>query len=160
MPVKLKVNGREHLADVAGDTPLLWTLRDTLDIKGAKYGCGVAQCGACTVHVDGKPVRACITPVSTIGEAHVTTIEGVGSTAVGRAVQQAWMKLDVPQCGYCQAGQIMSATALLNANSDPSDADIDQAMAGNICRCCTYLRIRGAIKEAAKAVRQIKGAKA
>src|SRR5215469_11352712 len=129
MPVKLKVNGRERLAEVAGDTPLLWTLRDALEIKGPKYGCGIAQCGACTVHIDGRPTRSCVTPVSAVGEAQVTTIEGVGATAVGRAVQQAWLKLDVPQCGYCQAGQIMSASALLARNAEPTDADIDQAMA-------------------------------
>jgi isoquinoline 1-oxidoreductase alpha subunit len=160
MSVKLKVNGRERLAEVTADTPLLWTLRDALDVRGPKYGCGIAQCGACTVHIDGRPTRSCITPVSAVGEAHVTTIEGIGATAVGRAVQQAWKALDVPQCGYCQAGQIMSASALLAHNSDPTDVDIDAAMAGNLCRCCTYIRIRAAIQEAAKAVRQLKGGKA
>jgi isoquinoline 1-oxidoreductase alpha subunit len=159
-PIKLKVNGREHAAEVTGDTPLLWTLRDALDIKGPKFGCGVAQCGACTVHIDGRPVRSCVTPVAAVGASEVTTIEGIGAGAVGRAVQQAWMKLDVPQCGYCQAGQIMSATALLSHNPEPTDADIDQAMAGNLCRCCTYLRIRAAIKEAAETVRQTKGGRA
>jgi isoquinoline 1-oxidoreductase alpha subunit len=154
MPIKLKVNGRSHTAEVASDTPLLWTLRDALDLKGPKFGCGVAQCGACTVHIDGRAVRACITPVASVGEAEVTTIEGVDATAVGRAVQKAWMKLDVPQCGYCQAGQIMSASALLARTPDPTDEEIDQAMAGNLCRCCTYLRIRAAIKEAAHALRE------
>ena len=152
--IKLKVNGREHTADVTGDTPLLWTLRDALDLKGPKFGCGIAQCGACTVHLDGHAVRSCITPVSSVGAAEVTTIEGVGATAVGRAVQKAWMKLDVPQCGYCQAGQIMSASALLARTPDPTDEDIDQAMAGNLCRCSTYLRIRAAIKEAAHSLRE------
>jgi isoquinoline 1-oxidoreductase alpha subunit len=155
MPVKLKVNGRERLAEVSDDTPLLWTLRDALDIKGPKYGCGIAQCGACTVHIDGRPTRSCVTPVSAVREAQVTTIEGIGATAVGRAVQQAWLKLDVPQCGYCQAGQIMSASALLARN--PAPTDIDAAMAGNLCRCCTYIRIRGAIHEAAQAVQKMQG---
>ena len=151
--IKLKVNGRAQTAEVTGDTPLLWTLRDALDIKGPKFGCGIAQCGACTVHLDGRAVRSCITPVASVGEAEVTTIEGVGATAIGRAVQKAWMKLDVPQCGYCQAGQIMSASALLARTPDPTDDEIDQAMAGNLCRCCTYLRIRAAIKEAAQMVK-------
>jgi isoquinoline 1-oxidoreductase alpha subunit len=157
MPITLKVNGRERAAEVAPDTPLLWTLRDALDIKGPKYGCGIAQCGACTVHIDGRPTRSCVTPVSSVGAAQVTTIEGIGATAVGRAVQQAWLQLDVPQCGYCQAGQIMSASALLARNAHPSDDDIDAAMAGNLCRCCTYLRIRAAIKEAAVTVQGLKG---
>jgi isoquinoline 1-oxidoreductase alpha subunit len=152
--IKLKVNGRARTAEVAADTPLLWTLRDALDLKGPKFGCGVAQCGACTVHIDGRAVRSCITPVASVGEAEVTTIEGVDATAVGRAVQKAWMKLDVPQCGYCQAGQIMSASALLTRIPAPTDEEIDQAMAGNLCRCCTYLRIRAAIKEAAHALRK------
>jgi len=152
--IKLKVNGRAQTAEVTGDTPLLWTLRDALDIKGPKFGCGIAQCGACTVHLDGRAVRSCITPVASVGEAEVTTIEGVGATAIGRAVQKAWMKLDVPQCGYCQAGQIMSASALLARTPDPTDDEIDQAMAGNLCRCCTYLRIRAAIKEAAHTLRE------
>ena len=152
--IKLKVNGREHTADVTGDTPLLWTLRDALDLKGPKFGCGIAQCGACTVHLDGRAIRSCITPVSSVAAAEVTTIEGVGATAVGRAVQTAWMKLDVPQCGYCQAGQIMSASALLARTPDPTDEDIDQTMAGNLCRCSSYLRIRAAIKEAAHSLRE------
>ncbi|WP_334162477.1 (2Fe-2S)-binding protein [Phenylobacterium sp.] len=147
MAFKLNVNGKVHTADVDPDTPLLWTLRDTLGILGPKYGCGVAQCGACTVHIDGQPVRSCVTPVSAV-QGKVTTIEGVGSSAVGKKVQAAWSELDVAQCGYCQPGQIMSATALLVRNPKPSDADIDAAMSGNICRCATYTRIRAAIKRA------------
>lgn len=147
MAFKLNVNGKVHTADVDPDTPLLWTLRDTLGILGPKYGCGVAQCGACTVHIDGQPVRSCVTPVSAV-QGKVTTIEGVGSSAVGKKVQAAWSELDVAQCGYCQPGQIMSATALLARNPKPSDADIDAAMSGNICRCATYTRIRAAIKRA------------
>ncbi|HVI32321.1 (2Fe-2S)-binding protein [Phenylobacterium sp.] len=147
MAFKLNVNGKVHTADVDPDTPLLWTLRDTLGILGPKYGCGVAQCGACTVHIDGQPVRSCVTPVSAV-QGKVTTIEGVGSSAVGKKVQAAWSELDVAQCGYCQPGQIMSATALLARNPKPTDADIDAAMSGNICRCATYTRIRAAIKRA------------
>jgi isoquinoline 1-oxidoreductase alpha subunit len=149
MAYKLNVNGKVHSADVDPDTPLLWTLRDTLDIKGPKFGCGVAQCGACTVHVDGQPVRSCSLPVSGVpANAKITTIEGVGADPVGKKVQAAWAELDVAQCGYCQPGQIMSATALLKANPKPTDADIDSAMSGNICRCATYTRIRAAIKRA------------
>jgi isoquinoline 1-oxidoreductase alpha subunit len=147
MAFKLNINGKVLTADVDPDTPLLWTLRDTLGILGPKYGCGVAQCGACTVHVDGQPIRSCVTPVSAV-QGKVTTIEGVGANPVGKKVQQAWMDLDVAQCGYCQPGQIMSATALLASNPKPSDADIDAAMSGNICRCATYTRIRAAIKRA------------
>jgi isoquinoline 1-oxidoreductase alpha subunit len=147
MAFKLNVNGKVLTADVDPETPLLWTLRDTLGILGPKFGCGVAQCGACTVHVDGEPIRSCVTPVSAV-EGKITTIEGVGASAVGKRVQQAWMDLDVAQCGYCQPGQIMSATALLNSNPRPTDADIDEAMSGNICRCATYTRIRAAIKRA------------
>jgi isoquinoline 1-oxidoreductase alpha subunit len=149
MAYKLNVNGKLHSADVDPDTPLLWALRDTLDIKGPKFGCGVGQCGACTVHVDGQPVRSCSAPVSAISAgAKITTIEGVGADPVGKKVQAAWAELDVAQCGYCQPGQIMSATALLKANPKPTDADIDAAMSGNICRCATYTRIRAAIKRA------------
>ncbi|WP_395671572.1 (2Fe-2S)-binding protein [Phenylobacterium sp.] len=147
MAFKLNVNGKIHTADVDPETPLLWTLRDTLGILGPKYGCGVAQCGACTVHVNGEPIRSCVTPVSAV-EGKITTIEGVGANPVGKRVQQAWMDLDVAQCGYCQPGQIMSATALLTSNPKPTDADIDEAMSGNICRCATYTRIRAAIKRA------------
>jgi isoquinoline 1-oxidoreductase alpha subunit len=149
MTFKLNVNGKVMEADVDPDTPLLWTLRDTLGIVGPKYGCGVAQCGACTVHLDGKPVRSCVTPVSAVGAAKVTTIEAMAADPVGKKVQAAWMELDVAQCGYCQPGQIMSATALLAKNPKPTDADIDAAMSGNICRCATYTRIRAAIHKAA-----------
>ena len=146
MAFKLNVNGKVLSADVDGDTPLLWVLRDTLGILGPKYGCGIAQCGACTVHVDGAPMRSCSIPVEGLAEAKIVTIEGVGANAVGKKVQAAWSELDVAQCGYCQAGQIMSATALLAEKPKPTDAEIDEAMAGNICRCATYTRIRAAIK--------------
>lgn len=146
MVFSLNVNGKTLSADVDGDTPLLWVLRDTLGILGPKYGCGVAQCGACTVHVDGAPMRSCSLPIDSLGEGKVTTIEAMSAHAVGRKVQAAWTELDVAQCGYCQAGQIMSATALLAANPRPTDQDIDEAMSGNICRCATYTRIRAAIK--------------
>ncbi|HEY9217188.1 MAG TPA: (2Fe-2S)-binding protein [Phenylobacterium sp.] len=148
MAYSLNVNGKTRPADVEADTPLLWVLRDTLGIVGPKYGCGVGLCGACTVHMDGQPVRSCSVPVSAVGAAKITTIEGIGASPVGKKVQQAWMELDVAQCGYCQPGQIMSATALLASNPKPSDADIDSAMSGNICRCATYTRIRNAIKQA------------
>ena len=149
MRFTLSVNGESRSVDVDPKTPLLWVLRDELELKGTKFGCGMSLCGACTVHVDGAPVRACVTPVSTVGQARITTIEGIGATAVGARVQAAWLDVDVVQCGYCQAGQIMSATALLARNAAPSDADIDAAMTGNICRCGTYTRIRAAIKRAA-----------
>jgi isoquinoline 1-oxidoreductase alpha subunit len=150
MVTSIKVNGISRTADVASDTPLLWVLRDVLGMTGTKFGCGIAQCGACTVHVDGKAVRSCLLPIGSIGDRNVTTIEGIGATPVGRSVQQAWLDLEVVQCGYCQSGQIMSAAALLAATPNPDDADIDAAMAGNICRCGTYVRIRAAIKQAAK----------
>ena len=157
MKVELKVNGQNHAVDVEPDTPLLWVLRDALNLKGTKFGCGISLCGACTVHVDGVPVRSCVTPVGRLAGASVTTIEGVGATAIGKRVQDAWLAVDVVQCGYCQAGQIMSATALLAKTPAPTDADIDRAMAGNLCRCCTYLRIRAAIKEAAAPGGDVRG---
>jgi isoquinoline 1-oxidoreductase subunit alpha len=147
---KLTVNGRTHEIDAAPDTPLLWVLRDHLNLTGTKFGCGMALCGACTVHVDGAAVRSCVTPVSTLAGKRITTIEGVTATKAGKAVQAAWEQLDVVQCGYCQSGQIMSAAALLAKNAQPRDADIDEAMAGNVCRCATYVRIRAAIHAAAK----------
>ena len=146
----LTVNGRQHRIDVPPDTPLLWAIREGVGLTGTTFGCGVAQCGACTVHLDGQPVRSCVTPVSAVGGRAVTTIEGVGGGAL-HPVQQAWIAEDVPQCGYCQAGQIMSAVALLARTPGPTDADIDAAMAGNICRCGTYQRIRAAIHRAAAA---------
>jgi isoquinoline 1-oxidoreductase alpha subunit len=148
MAFTLNVNGKALTADVDPDTPLLWVLRDSLGIVGPKFGCGVGACGACTVHVDGQAQRSCQIPVESLGKAKVTTIEGIGATAVGKKVQAAWTELDVAQCGYCQPGQIMSATALLSKTPKPTDADIDAAMAGNICRCATYVRIRAAIKRA------------
>jgi isoquinoline 1-oxidoreductase alpha subunit len=147
--MELSINGTKMQVTAADDTPLLWVLRDHLGMTGTKFGCGMALCGACTVHLDGEPTRACMTPISAVAGKQITTIEGVGSTPAGRAVQDAWLTLDVPQCGYCQAGQIMSAAALLKGNPKPSDADIDAAMTGNICRCGTYPRIRAAIKQAA-----------
>jgi isoquinoline 1-oxidoreductase subunit alpha len=145
----LNVNGKQQQVDVAPDIPLLWALRDVLGLTGTKFGCGMALCGACTVHLDGQPIRACITPVSAAGQKKVTTIEGIGADRVGKAVQTAWIELGVPQCGYCQPGQIMSATALLKQKPKPTDADIDAAMSGNICRCGTYTRIRAAIHQVA-----------
>ncbi|MBV8657903.1 MAG: (2Fe-2S)-binding protein [Burkholderiales bacterium] len=145
--ITLNINGKAHQVDVDADTPLLWVLRDELGMTGTKYGCGMALCGACTVMLNGQPTRSCSMPVSGVGKAKITTIEGLDSTA-GKAVQAAWQKLDVVQCGYCQSGQIMSATALLSGNHKPSDADIDAAMSGNVCRCATYHRIRAAIHEA------------
>jgi isoquinoline 1-oxidoreductase alpha subunit len=147
--ISLNVNGQPREADVPPDMPLLWVLRDVLGLTGTKYGCGIAQCGACTVHVGGRPVRACVLPVSAVGGQPVTTIEAIGATAVGARTQKAWLEMEVIQCGYCQSGQIMSATALLARNAAPDDADIDVAMSGNICRCGTYPRIREAIKRAA-----------
>ena len=148
--VSFLLNGKPRKVDAAPDTPLLWVLRDSLHMTGTKFGCGIAQCGACTVHLDGQPVRSCSTPVSAAAGKKVTTIEGVGATPAGKAVQAAWIQHDVPQCGYCQSGQIMSAVALLSKTPKPTDADIDAAMSGNICRCGTYTRIRAAIKQASQ----------
>jgi isoquinoline 1-oxidoreductase subunit alpha len=149
MAFTIKVNGATHSADVDGDTPLLWVLRDVLGMTGTKFGCGMALCGACTVHVDGNPTRSCVTPIDSIGAAEITTIEAIGGTEAGAKIQRAWLDREVPQCGYCQSGQIMSAAALLASNPHPTDADIDDAMSGNICRCGTYVRIRDAINQAA-----------
>ncbi|HWZ05941.1 MAG TPA: (2Fe-2S)-binding protein [Bradyrhizobium sp.] len=148
--VTLRINGQEYQLEVPHDMPLLWVLRDIVGLTGTKFGCGVALCGACTVHLDGQAIRACITPAANAIGKNLTTIELIGETPIGRKVQQAWLDLEVVQCGYCQSGQIMSAAALLADNSNPSDADIDAAMSGNICRCGTYQRIRAAIKEAAQ----------
>ncbi len=150
--MEITVNEAVVQVAAANDTPLLWVLRDYLGMTGTKFGCGMALCGACTVHVDGEPIRSCVTPVSAVAGKKVTTIEGIGATPIGKAVQSAWLASNVPQCGYCQSGQIMSATALLEGHPRPSDADIDAAMAGNICRCGTYQRIRAAIKQAADAL--------
>ena len=150
MAFTLKINGTPHEVDVDDDTPLLWVLRDVLGMTGTKFGCGQALCGACTVHLDGQPVRSCQTPVESVGGSAITTIEAIGKTPQGAALQKAWLDLEVVQCGYCQSGQIMSAAALLAATPKPSDADIDSAMSGNICRCGTYGRIRAAIKQAAQ----------
>jgi isoquinoline 1-oxidoreductase alpha subunit len=149
MAFSIQVNGKTHSVDVDGDTPLLWVLRDVLGMTGTKFGCGMALCGACTVHVDGVATRSCITPIDSVGGSKITTIEAIG-TAAGARIQQAWLDREVPQCGYCQSGQIMSASALLASNPRPTDADIDDAMSGKICRCGTYLRIREAIKQAAQ----------
>jgi isoquinoline 1-oxidoreductase subunit alpha len=145
----INVNGKTHTVDVAGDMPLLWVLRDKINMKGTKFGCGVAACGACTVHLDGQVTRACVTPISSVGGKRVTTIEGIAETKTGQALQKAWLDVDVMQCGYCQAGQLMAATALLNSTPQPNDKQIDDAMSGNACRCGTYVRIREAIKTAA-----------
>ena len=150
MALTINVNGNTHSVDVDGDTPLLWVLRDVLGMTGTKFGCGMALCGACTVHVDGAPARSCITPVGSIEESRITTIEAIGTTAAGAKIQKAWLDREVVQCGYCQSGQIMSATALLASNPHPTDKNIDDAMSGNICRCGTYVRIREAIKQAAQ----------
>jgi isoquinoline 1-oxidoreductase alpha subunit len=149
---QLNVNGKGYAVDIDGNMPLLWALRDILGLKGTKFGCGVSQCGACTVHLDGVAVRSCVLPAAAVGDKKITTIEAVGNTPAGQKVQQAWRQLDVVQCGYCQSGQVMSAASLIASNPNPSDADIDAAMAGNICRCGTYNRIRAAIKHAAKGV--------
>ena len=149
MPLKLRINDHAVPVEAAADTPLLWVLRDALDLKGTKFGCGMSFCGACTVHLDGVPTRSCVLPVSRVGTASVVTIEGIGSTEVGRRVKAAWLALDVMQCGYCQSGQVMTATALLEKTPRPTDRDIDTAMSGNLCRCATYTRIRAAIKQAA-----------
>ena len=149
MGYSINVNHEQHTVDVDGDMPLLWALRDELNLKGAKFGCGAGLCGACTVHLDGQAVRSCITPISAVGGAAVATIEAMADNPVGKKLQASWMELDVPQCGYCQTGQIMSAVDLLTKKPHPSDDDIDAAMAGNVCRCCSYTRIRAAIKKAA-----------
>jgi isoquinoline 1-oxidoreductase alpha subunit len=150
--MELSINGKNIEVAASPDTALLWVLRDHLGLTGTKFGCGMALCGACTVHVDGEAVRSCVLPISRVAGKHITTIEGIAATATGKAVQEAWLAINVPQCGYCQAGQIMSAAALLGVKPVPSDADIDAAMSGNICRCGTYTRIRSAIKQAATAV--------
>jgi isoquinoline 1-oxidoreductase alpha subunit len=147
MVFKLRVNGADHSVDTEEDTPLLWVLRDILGMTGTKFGCGLGMCGACTVHADGSPIRSCVLAIKDVGGAELTTIEGIGATDLGKKVQDAWLTLDVPQCGYCQGGQILAATALLARTAAPTDSDIDAAMAGNICRCGTYTRIRAAIKQ-------------
>lgn len=154
MAITIKVNGVDRTVDVDGDTPLLWVLRDVLGMTGTKFGCGMALCGACTVHVDGVATRSCVTPVDSIGASLVTTIEAIGATPIGARIQQAWLDQEVVQCGYCQSGQIMSASAMLAGNPHPTDAEIDDAMSGNICRCGTYLRIREAIRQATQPSRQ------
>jgi isoquinoline 1-oxidoreductase subunit alpha len=151
MAFVIKVNGNTHSVDVDGDTPLLWVLRDVLGMTGTKFGCGMALCGACTVHIDGVATRSCITPVESVATSQITTIEAIGETVVGNKIQKAWLDREVVQCGYCQSGQIMSAAALLASKPHPTDSDIDNAMSGNICRCGTYVRIREAIKQAAQA---------
>ncbi len=150
MSITIKVNGIAHAVDVDGDTPLLWVLRDVLGLTGTKFGCGMALCGACTVHIDGVATRSCITPIESIGDSEITTIEAISKTPAGAKIQKAWLEHEVVQCGYCQSGQIMSAAALITSNSRPTDSDIDDAMSGNICRCGTYVRIREAIKLAAQ----------
>jgi isoquinoline 1-oxidoreductase alpha subunit len=155
MTFKLKINGVDHTADVDGDTPLLWVIRDVFGMTGTKFGCGRALCGACTVHIDGNPMRSCAVPIERVGDASITTIEAIGETPIGRSVQQAWLEHEVVQCGYCQPGQIMSAAALLASNPSPNDEDINLAMSGNICRCGTYLRIRDAIKSAAQSISNV-----
>ena len=154
--ITLNVNGKSHELDISPEMPLLWALRDTLNLTGTKFGCGMALCGACTVHLDGQPIRSCVTPVGEVSKKKITTIEAIGQTSSGAKVQKAWLDLEVIQCGYCQSGQIMSASSLLASKPHPTDADIDKAMAGNICRCGTYQRIRAAIKQAAQS--NVKGA--
>ena len=154
MPYDIKVNGAVRTVDVDGDTPLLWVLRDVLGMTGTKFGCGMALCGACTVHLDGVATRSCITPIGSIANSEITTIEAIGASAAGARIQKAWLDLEVVQCGYCQSGQIMSAAALLASKPQPTDSDIDAAMSGNICRCGTYVRIREAIRQAAQSTGQ------
>jgi len=151
MAISLKINGKKHSVDTEPDTPLLWAIRDHVGMTGTKFGCGIASCGACTVHLNGQPVRSCVMPIGSIGDQEITTIEGLDSME-GKAIQAAWDELAVVQCGYCQSGQIMSATALLKTNPTPNDADIDAALSGNICRCATYARIRNAVKHASRAI--------
>lgn len=153
MAYAIQINGAQHTVDADAEMPLLWVLRDLLDLKGTKFGCGGGFCGACTVHLNGQPVRSCQLPIAAVGTAPITTIEAMDQNPVGRRVQAAWLDMDVPQCGYCQAGQILSATALLTQTPHPTDQDIDAAMSGNLCRCATYSRIRAAIKQAAGGVR-------
>jgi isoquinoline 1-oxidoreductase alpha subunit len=155
--MQLTVNGKAHDVDVPADMPVLWVLRDVIGLTGTKFGCGIAACGACTVHIDGQATRSCVTPVSAVAGKRITTIEAIGETAAGKKIQDAWLALEVPQCGYCQSGQIMSASALLARNPNPNDADIDSGMSGNICRCGTYGRMRAAIKQAAGASVAAKG---
>ncbi len=150
--ISFRLNGQPQQVDVPGDTPVLWVLRDTLGMTGTKFGCGIAVCGACTVHIDGQQRRACVTPIESVAGQQITTIEAVGGDRIGQAVQEAWVKHDVVQCGYCQSGQIMAAVALLSTNPKPSDADIDAAMSANLCRCGTYVRIHAAVKDAALAL--------
>ena len=152
MAFAIKVNGTTHSVDVDGDTPLLWVLRDVLGMTGTKFGCGMALCGACTVQIDGAATRSCVTPIDSVGKSEITTIEAIGATPAGARIQKAWLDLEVVQCGYCQSGQIMSASALIAGNPHPSNSDIDDAMSGNICRCGTYVRIREAIKHAAQSI--------
>jgi isoquinoline 1-oxidoreductase alpha subunit len=154
MPFTININSRAQTVDVDGDTPLLWVLRDVLGMTGTKFGCGMTLCGACTVHIDGVATRSCVTPIADVRRSAITTIEAIGTTASGAKIQKAWLEREVVQCGYCQSGQIMSAAALLASNPHPTDSDIDDAMSGNICRCGTYLRIRGAIKQAAQSTGQ------
>jgi isoquinoline 1-oxidoreductase alpha subunit len=154
MNVALKVNGKIHALDVEPDMPLLWVLREQLGLTGTKYGCGIAQCGACTVHFDGQPIRSCITPVSDVVDKPITTIEGLGANSALHPVQMAWMEIGVPQCGYCQSGQIMTAVALLAERPNPTESEINEAMSGNLCRCATYLRIRQGVRKAAELMQQ------